>query len=91
MSIAKAVSKYILNSLSHNDKIGLISLSSDTDYPNSDSCLTRRMTNANYETKYQFQRFIDGLQRTNEPTNHVLGLKQSFEMISNTFMDINGM
>ncbi|CAG2118573.1 unnamed protein product, partial [Medioppia subpectinata] len=89
MSIAKAIAKYILNSLSHNDKVGLISLSSDISYPNSDTCLTKRMANANIETKYHFQRFIDGLQRTNENTNHVWGLKKAFQMIANTFQDTN--
>ncbi|XP_054157249.1 VWFA and cache domain-containing protein 1-like [Oppia nitens] len=88
LAIAKAIAKYILNSLSLNDKIGLISVSSDIHYPISDSCLTKRLANANYETKYQFQRFIDGLQRTNENTNHVLGLKNAFEMLANTFEDI---
>jgi len=91
LSIAKAVSKYILNSLSHNDRIGLIALSTDAQYPNSDSCLARQMANANYETKYHFSRFIDALQRTHDSTNHVLGLQRAFEMIANTFKEKNGM
>lgn len=85
LTIAKAVAKYILSSLSHNDRIGLISLSSDVNYPNGDSCLSRRMANANFETKYQLQRFIDSLNRTNEPTNHALGLSRAFQMIANTY------
>ncbi|RWS12904.1 VWFA and cache domain-containing protein 1-like protein [Dinothrombium tinctorium] len=84
LNIAKAVAKQILNSLSHQDKVGLIALSNDVQYPSSDSCLSHQMAFANYETKYHFSRFIETLQRIPDSTNHILGLKKAFEIISNT-------
>ncbi|KAK8775912.1 hypothetical protein V5799_030743, partial [Amblyomma americanum] len=60
---AKAVAKYVLSTLSHHDRVGLIGLSGKPKFPQSDKCLSKEMAYATYETKYHFGRFIDSLQK----------------------------
>lgn len=86
MAIAKAIGKFILTSLSHQDKVGVISLSSDVHYPNSDDCFQKQqLANANHETKYHLIRFIDSIQRSQDPTNHVVGLTKAFQILLNQY------
>ncbi|CAN8010542.1 unnamed protein product [Ixodes pacificus] len=78
---AKAVGKYVLSTLSHHDKVGLIGLSDEPQFPQSDKCLSEDMAYATYETKYHFGRFIDALQKAPNSTNHRMGFSKAFEMI----------
>lgn len=78
---AKAVAKYVLSTLSHHDRVGLIGLSGKPKFPQSDKCLSREMAYATYETKYHFGRFIDSLQKAPNSTNHRVGFSKAFEMI----------
>ncbi|XP_077499250.1 LOW QUALITY PROTEIN: VWFA and cache domain-containing protein 1 [Amblyomma americanum] len=78
---AKAVAKYVLSTLSHHDRVGLIGLSGKPKFPQSDKCLSKEMAYATYETKYHFGRFIDSLQKAPNSTNHRVGFSKAFEMI----------
>lgn len=78
---AKAVAKYVLSTLSHHDRVGLIGLSGEPRFPQSDKCLSKEMAYATYETKYHFGRFIDALQKAPNSTNHQIGFSKAFEMI----------
>uniref|UniRef100_A0A131YWQ7 VWFA domain-containing protein n=1 Tax=Rhipicephalus appendiculatus TaxID=34631 RepID=A0A131YWQ7_RHIAP len=78
---AKAVAKYVLSTLSHHDRVGLIGLSGEPRFPQSDKCLSKEMAFATFETKYHFGRFIDALQKAPNSTNHRVGFSKAFEMI----------
>lgn len=81
LMMAKAVGKYILSTLSHHDKVGLIGLCAEAHVPQVDSCLAEEMAYATYETKYHFGRFIDSLHKASNSTNHRVGFKKAFEMV----------
>ncbi|XP_022246418.1 VWFA and cache domain-containing protein 1-like isoform X1 [Limulus polyphemus] len=88
LATAKAVGKHILFTLSHKDKVGLIGLSGEPQHPQSDSCLSHQMAYATYETKFHFSRFIDGLQKTKDSTNHLVGFVKAFQLLRNSLPPI---
>ena len=80
LSIAKAIGKYIVSSLSDKDHIGLIALSDELHYAGVGDCFTRGMTRANRQTKSKLHRFIDSLTKAKAPANHSLGFRQALDM-----------
>lgn len=89
LNIAKSVAKYILNSLSHRDKVAIVGLTSETQHPSSEICSSKfELAYANYETKHVYSRYIDELQRSHNSTNHYLGFKRAFEIIASNYVDV---
>lgn len=80
LSIAKAIGKYIVSSLTDRDHIGLIALSDELHYAGIGDCFTRRMTRANRRTKQKLNRFIDSLTKAKAPANHTMGFRQALDM-----------
>ncbi len=80
LSIAKAIGKYIVTSLSDKDHIGLIALSDELHYAGVGDCFTRGMTRASRQTKFKLNRFIDSLTKAKAPANHSLGFQQALDM-----------
>lgn len=86
LNIAKSVAKFILNSLSHKDKVGIVDLTSTVQFPSSETCSSNlELAFANYETKHLYGRYIDELQRSHNSTNHYLGFKKAFEIIAKNY------
>lgn len=83
LTIGKSIAKYILNSLSHRDKVAIIDLTSTVNYPSNEACSNKiPLAYANYETKHYFSIYIDELERSLNSTNHYLGFQTAFEFIS---------
>lgn len=80
LSIAKAIGKYIISSLSDKDHIGLIALSDELHYAGVGDCFTRGMTRASRQTKFKLSRFIESLTKAKAPANHSLGFQQALDM-----------
>lgn len=80
LSIAKAIGKYIVTSLSDKDHIGVIALADELHYAGVGDCFTRGMTRANSQTKLKLNRFIDSLTKAKAPANHTLGFRQALDM-----------
>lgn len=80
LSIAKAVGKYIISSLSDKDHIGLVALADETHFAGIGDCFTRGLTQATRQTKLKLSRFIDSLTKAKAPANHTLGFKQALDM-----------
>lgn len=81
LSIAKAVGKYIISSLSDKDHIGLVALADETHFAGVGDCFTRRLTRATRLTKLKLNRFVDSLTKAKAPANHTLGFKQALDMV----------
>lgn len=88
LNIAKSVAKYLLNSLSHKDKVAIVDLTSEVAHPSTETCSSKlELAYANYETKHFFSGYIDELQRSHNSTNHHLGFKRTFEIITNNYQN----
>ncbi|KAL1469116.1 hypothetical protein MTO96_004842 [Rhipicephalus appendiculatus] len=55
--------KAVANFVHFTFQVGLIGLSGEPRFPQSDKCLSKEMAFATFETKYHFGRFIDALQK----------------------------
>lgn len=89
LEIGKSIAKHILSFLSYKDKVALIGLSSKIQYLRNDDCFSGKMVAATYEAKFHFTRFVDGLTKSKEPSNHTLGISKGFETIRNTLDEVN--
>ncbi|XP_064624547.1 VWFA and cache domain-containing protein 1-like isoform X2 [Lineus longissimus] len=89
LNTAKAIARHIIRSLSENDRVGLIGLSSKATYPRSDGCLSEKLAPLTYEAKDFFMHFIDSLGKMESPTDHTLGFFKAFDMIHNSLATSN--
>lgn len=80
LSIAKAIGKYIVSSLSDKDHIGVVALADELHYAGVGDCFTRGMTRATRQTKSKLNQFIDSLTKAKAPANHSLGFRQALDM-----------
>lgn len=84
LELAKVLARSIIETLSHHDHVGLIGLAENALLPMNDGCTQHSLPLATHETKYHLLRYIDGLTQSKGPTNHSLGFKNVFEIISNS-------
>lgn len=80
LSIAKAIGKYVISSLTDKDHIGLVALADEAHYAGVGDCFTKGLTRASRQTKQRLNRFIDGLTKAKAPANHSLGFRQALDM-----------
>ena len=80
LSIAKAVGKYVISSLTDKDHIGLVALADEAHYAGTGDCFTKGLTRASQQTKQRLNSFIDGLTKAKAPANHSLGFRQALDM-----------
>lgn len=86
LNIAKSVAKYILNSLSHRDKVAIVDLTSEAAHPSTEICFSKlELAYANYETKHVYSRYIDEMTRSHNSTNHHLGFQRAFEIVATNY------
>lgn len=84
LELAKVLARSIIETLSHHDHVGLIGLAEDALLPMNDGCSQHSLPLATHETKYHLLRYIEGLTRSKGSTNHSLGFKSIFEIISHS-------
>ncbi|KAI0241312.1 VWFA and cache domain-containing protein 1 [Lamellibrachia satsuma] len=89
MHTAKAIAKFVLLSLSENDRVAVIGLSSEVSYVHQGDCLSSLMVPLTYEIRLQFTDFIDKLEKDKTATNHLLGFRTAFSLIWNSLSPDN--
>ncbi|CAH1774319.1 unnamed protein product [Owenia fusiformis] len=87
--MSKAVAAHIIESLSENDRVGMIALSGRAHYPRYDNCLSKKLAPLSYEAKLYFNKFIQNLEKQDTSTNHSLGFKAAFNMIRHSRPNTN--
>ncbi|CAB3383602.1 Hypothetical predicted protein [Cloeon dipterum] len=81
MSLARVLSKKIINSLSPTEHVGLMAVADEVTLPNDIFCVSTSLSLATQQKKTVFFGFIDNLSKSNCTTNHSLGLKSALESI----------
>lgn len=89
LAAAIAVSKQIISSLSHGDRIGLIGLTDVTSSPNTGACSELSMLYVTENTKPDLLGFVASLTQSKGSTNHSLGFETAFSIIKHSVKDAN--
>lgn len=91
LNIARSVSLYILNTLSHRDRVAIVDLTQVVAHPPARLCQSKfALEYANEDTKYKLSRYIYEMEISYNKSNHYLGFQRAFDILTANFDDIDG-
>ena len=80
MIIFENSGKYVVSTLSPEDRVGVLALADEVTYADVECAGRGPLAPASAETKRRLGRFIDGLTKAKAPADHVLGFSRALDV-----------